>query len=61
MWTLSRGGSAEGEPATPEAQTVTRIVLVEKSSWYSMLVATPSKTNGPWDYLMDVRMEKLIP
>ena len=48
-------------PSTTEAQKVSRIVVVETSCWYSMLVATPSKTNGPWDYLMDVKMEKLIP
>jgi hypothetical protein len=53
--------SLKHTPATAEAQKVSRIVVVEKSCWYSMLVATPSKTAGPWDYLMDVKMEKLIP
>lgn len=47
------------DPVSPEAVTTTRIVMVEKTAWYSMLVATPSKKNGPWDYLMDVKMEFL--
>ena len=49
------------DPSSTGIQKANQIVVVEKDSWYVLLVATPSKPNGPWDYLMDVKMEKLIP
>ena len=38
-----------------------QLVLVEKSSWYVLMVATHSRVPDTWDHLMDVKLEKLIP
>ena len=39
--------------------SVKQTVLIDKEGWYVLYIATPTRTPKSWDYLMDVKMEKL--
>lgn len=40
---------------------VKQILVVEKSAWYALFIATPSHLPRSWDRIWDVKLEKLTP
>ena len=45
----------------PGTHSVSQTLLVEKSAWYVMMIATPSRVPNSWDRVMNVKLEKLTP
>ncbi|MBO5793109.1 MAG: DUF4838 domain-containing protein [Lentisphaeria bacterium] len=44
----------------PGNHHVKQSVVIERSAWYVMMIATPLRVPGSWDRLWDVRLEKLL-